>query len=269
MMRFRLSPLIVGAFVLLTACTGEVQKFEAQEVEGPPEVRLDVVEQHADQFESDVPERPAGSEEEQIAAAYILGTMQQNGYFARLDSVPVADLFRSTNVIAEPEGGGEDPDAVVVVPYGTGPDSPKNSEALGLFLELSRALNVAAPGHKVQFAALGAEYSDREGGSLGSRRLARFMLDEGQDPLVVQLVEVSSVSGDGFDAVGERADEFIEIAEDLECAGKESCSLAGEEKTFRVDPDVFEEAGFDRILIKGDVQKLGPALLQFLSELGD
>ena len=110
MLRFRLSPLFVGALLLLVGCcTGDVRKFEAQDVEGPPEVQLDVVEQHAEQFETDVPERPAGSEEEQIAAAYILGTLQQNGYFARLDSVPVADLFRSTNVIAEPEGGAEDP----------------------------------------------------------------------------------------------------------------------------------------------------------------
>ena len=264
MLRFRLSPLFVGAFLFLTACTGEVQKFEAQDVEGPPEVQLDVVEQHAEQFETDVPERPAGSEEEQIAAAYILGTLQQNGYFARLDSVPVADLFRSTNVIAEPEGGAEDPDAIVVVPYGTGPGAPENSEAIGLFLELSRALNVAAPGHRVQFAALGAEYSDREGGSLGSRRLARFLLDEGRDPLVIQLVDVSSDAERSFKAYGAGSDEANQIMLDL--AGAEDGVLTQELLT--IDPDVFKDAGLDRMLVVGEPETAGPVLLRFLSELG-
>ena len=264
MLRFRLSPLLVGAFLFLTACTGEVQKFEAQDVEGPPEVRLDVVEQHAEQFETDVPERPAGSEEEQIAAAYILGTLQQNGYFARLDSVPVADLFRSTNVIAEPEGGAEDPDAIVVVPYGTGSGAPENSEAIGLFLELSRALNVTAPGHRVQFAALGAEYSERGGGSLGSRRLARFLLDEGRNPLVIQLTDVRAGQGQPFKAYGEGSDEANRIM--LEVQGDPGGALTDEMLT--IDPDVFAEAGFDRMLVVGEPETAGPVLLRFLSEVG-
>ena len=266
MSSFRFAPALAGVLLCATAaCTSEVQKFEAQEVQGPPEVRLDVVEQHADQFESDVPQRPAGSEEEQIAAAYILGTLQQNGYFARLDPVPVADLFRSTNVIAEPEGGAEDPDAVVVVPYGTGPGSPENSEALGLFLELSRALNVVAPGHKVQFAAVGAEYSEREGGSLGSRRLARFMLDEDQDPLVIQLTDVRAGQGQPFKAYGEGSDEANGIM--LELRGDPGGALTDEMLT--IDPDVFAEAGFDRMLVIGEPGTAGPVLLRFLSEIGD
>jgi len=263
MSRFRFAPVVAGVLLCsLAACTGDVRKFEAQDVEGPPEVQVDVVEQHAEQFQTDVPERPAGSEEEQIAAAYILGTLQQNGYFARLDPVPVADLFRSTNVIAEPEGGAEDPDAIVVVPYGTGPDSPDNNEAIGLFLELSRALNVAAPGHKVQFAALGAEYSDREGGSLGSRRLAKFLVDEGQDPLVIQLIDVSSDASQPFKAYGDRADEANQVMLDITGGN----SLTDEMRT--VDPDVFAKAGFERMLVVGDPETAGPVLLQFLSELG-
>jgi hypothetical protein len=265
MLSFRFAPAVAGVLLCAAvACSPDVRKFEAQDVEGPPEVQVDVVDQHAEQFETDVPERPAGSEEEQIAAAYILGTLQQNGYFARLDPVPVADLFRSTNVIAEPEGGGEDPDAIVVVPYGTGPDSPDNNEAIGLFLELSRALNVAAPGHKVQFAALGAEYSDREGGSLGSRRLAKFLMDEGQDPLVIQLVDISA-EGSSFVATGPGADDLDEIEQDIEGGAsttqRNSIHLEG--------PDVFSAAGFDRILVQGGSEILGPVLLQFLSELGD
>jgi hypothetical protein len=263
MRRHRFAPAIAGVLLLAgVACTGEVQKFEAQDVEGPPEVQVDVVEQHAEQFETDVPERPAGSEEEQIAAAYILGVLQQNGYFARLDSVPVADLFRSTNVIAEPEGGEENPDAIVVVPYGTGPGSPENSEAIGLFLELSRAFNVASPGHKVQFAAVGAEYADEEGGSLGSRRLARFLLDEEQDPLVIQLVDISADASPSFKAYGDRADEANQIMLDL--TGGEGITLEDR----NVDPDVFAEAGFERMLVVGEPGAIGDVLLQFLPELG-
>jgi hypothetical protein len=260
----RLAPAIAGAVVcVLGGCTGEVQKFEAQEVEGPPEVRITVVEQHAEQFRLDVPDRPAGSEEEQIAAAYILGVMQQNGYFARLDSVPVADLFRSTNVIAEPEGGAEDPAAIVVVPYGTGPGSPDNNEALGLFLELGRALNVAAPGHQVQFAAVGAEYAREGGEALGSRRLARFLLDEDQDPLVIQLVEIRGSATFSFKAYGDGAEEANRIM--LELTGGNVLT----DEALTVEPDVFSEAGFERMLVVGEPETAGRVLLQFLADLGD
>jgi len=259
----RLAPLTAGAFLCLVgACTGDVQKFEAQEVEGPPEVQISVVEQHAEQFHLDVPDRPAASEEEQIAAAYILGVMQQNGYFARLDSVPVADLFRSTNVIAEPEGGAEDPAAIVVVPYGTGPGSPDNNAALGLFLELGRALNVAAPVHKVQFAAVGAEYAGEGGEALGSRRLARFLLDEGQDPLVIQLVEISESATFSFKAYGDGAEEANRIM--LELTGGNV--LTDEART--VKPDVFADAGFERMLVVGEPETAGEVLLGFLADLG-
>ncbi|MGH2755098.1 MAG: hypothetical protein ACRDLB_11780 [Actinomycetota bacterium] len=259
---FRLVP-FVGALLLTVACSGDVQRFEAQEVPGPPTVQIEVVEQHAEQFETDVHERPAGSEEEQIAAAYILGVLQQNGYFGRLDSVPVENLFRSTNVIAEPEGGGDDPAAIVVVPYGTGEDSPPNSAAIGLFLELARALNVAAPGHSVQFATVGAEYADVGSGALGSRRLARFLLDEERDPLVVQLVDISSDAERPFKAYGDAADEVNQIM--LDVTGDEGIT----QEALDVDPDVFEEAGFRRMLVIGRPDVAGPVLLRFLEEVGD
>ena len=225
-------------------------------------MQVDVVEQHADQFDDRGTRTTGGIRGGAGRGGLHPGALQQNGYFARLDPVPVADLFRSTNVIAEPEGGEEDPDAIVVVPYGTGPESPDNSEAIGLLLELSRALNVAAPGHKVQFAAVGAEYSDEEGGSLGSRRLARFMLDEDQDPLVIQLVEISPEAELTFKAYGDRADEANRVM--LDMTGGDV--LTDEARS--LDPDVFAAAGFQRMLVVGEPETVGPVLLQFLSELG-
>ena len=250
-----------GAFLcagtlLLAACGGEQVPFQQPEVDGPPEVRLDAAIEHAEQFATDVPERPAGSGEEQAAAAYILGTLQQNGYFARLDAVPVEDLFRSTNVVAQPAGGAE-PDAMVVVPYGTGPGAPKEEYALGLFLELARALNVTAPGHKVHFVALGAEFTDVEGGHLGSRRLARFVLDEKQDPFVIELGEVTT--GSGFRAEGDREDQLNVAAGDG--------SVGSSDAVLR-SVDVFKAAGFERVLVSGGLEDVAPALLQFLAEFG-
>ena len=239
---------------LVTACSGEQVPFERPEVDGPAEVRLDVVMDHAEQFASDVPDRPAGSGEEQAAAAYILGTLQQNGYFARLDAVPVEDLFRSTNVVAQPAGGAE-PEVMVVVPYGTGPGAPEEEYALGLFLELARALNVTAPGHKVHFVALGAEFTDVEGGHLGSRRLARFVLDEEQDPFVVELGELTT--GGGFQAEGDREDE-LNVA-----AGGGSDTSSG---ALLRSVDVFKAAGFERVLVSGGLDDVGPALLEFLAD---
>jgi hypothetical protein len=246
---------VAGLLTLtLAACGGEQVPFEAPEVDGPPEVEIAVALGHAEQFETDVPDRPAGSGEEQAAAAYILGTLQQNGYFARLDAVPVEDLFRSTNVVAQPAGGAE-PDAMVVVAYGTGPGAPDDPLALGLFLELARALNVAAPGHKVQFVALGAEFTDVEGGHLGSRRLARFLLDEEQEPFIVELGDITT--GGGFKAGGDRAGS-------LEALAPGASPDAGSTALLR-DPDVFGAAGFERALVSGGIEDVARVLLEFLS----
>ena len=245
----------LGLLILaFTACGGEQVPFETPDVDGPPEVEVEVALGHAEQFETDVPNRPAGSGEEQAAAAYILGTLQQNGYFARLDAVPVEDLFRSTNVVAQPAGGAE-PAAMVVVPYGTGPGAPDDSLALGLFLELARALNVAQPDHKVQFVALGAEFTDVEGGHLGSRRLARFLLDEAQKPFIVELGAITT--GDGFMAAGDRAGSLKSLAPG---EGPDAGSTA-----LLRDPDVFGAAGFERALVSGGLEDVARVLLEFLS----
>lgn len=250
--------ILVSVILPTAACGGEQVPFERPEVSGPPEVRLDVVLDHARQFASDVPSRPAGSGEEQAAAAYILGILQQNGYFARLDAVPVEDLVRSTNVVAQPAGGGE-AEAMVVVPYGTGPGAPDQNIALGLLLELARALNVASPAHKVQFVALGAEFAEVEGGHLGSRRLARFVLDEEQDPFVVALGEITQ--GRGIAARGDRSDELSAFAPD----GSDISVLDDE----ALAPDVFGSAGFERVVVAGGLEDVAPALLAFLADASE
>jgi hypothetical protein len=253
----RLLVVLPFAVALLSgACISETERFATPEVSGPPEIRLDVVADHAEQFDTDLAERPAGSEEEQAAATYLLGTLQQNGYFVRLESVPVADLFRSTNLIAQPAGGDE-PETVVVVPYGTGEGIAPNGTEVGLFLELARALNVRDPDHKVWFVAVGAEYSEEGGGNLGSRRLARFLLDEDEDPLVVQL----NLDDEGFKAYGDLAGDANAIRREL----------LGEEGTIETDelmtpqPDVFKEAGFDRLYVVGEPELTGEVLLEFLA----
>ncbi|MFP5299544.1 MAG: hypothetical protein ACLGHL_11210 [Actinomycetota bacterium] len=254
-MRLRFLPLAL-IVILAPACSREVTQFETPDVAGPPLVQMDVAREHARQFDGDVPEREGGSQEEQAAAAYLTGTLQQNGYFVRLDAVPVADVVRSTNLIAQPSGAPE-PQVVVTLPYDTDEQHPSSGLALGVFLELSRALNVVEPHHAVHFVALGAEYSDESGGSLGSRRLARFMLDEGWDPLVIQLVDIEEGASPAVS--GDRADELVRTMTAMSGPFVEFDS-----GSIEVDPDVFEAAGFERMLVTGDPEKLGEVLLDYL-----
>lgn len=249
---------LVACSLLLSAaaCAPQVEQFETPDVAGPSTIQMDVAREHAEQFDEDVPERPAGSQEEQAAAGYLTGHLQQNGYFVRLDAVPVADVVRSTNIIAQPSGAPV-PEVAVLLPYDTSASEPSEGLALGVFLELTRALNVVEPRHAVHFIALGAEFSNESGGSLGSRRLARFMLDEGWEPLVIQLVDIEpgvspSVSGD-------RAEELVETM--TAATGPFVSFDSGDVK---VDPDVFGAAGFERMVVSGDPEKLGEVLLDYL-----
>lgn len=245
-----------GALLLGVSCTGGgAGRPAAPEVTGPAAVRSEVVAEHAEQFDVDLQLRPAGSEEEQAAAAYILGILQQNGYFVRLESVPVADLFTSTNVIAQPASG-DDPGVMVVLPYSNSGDVPSNGLALGLFLEVARAQNVADPQHPVQFVAVGAEYAEAEGGSLGSRRLAQLLLDEDKDPFIIQIIGITQ-SGP-FQATGDRADEAMAVAEELGATGDTPL------KDLPLEPDVFKSAGFERLVVSGGVDAVGEVLLEFL-----
>jgi hypothetical protein len=180
--------------------------------DGPPDVRPSIIDEHAEQFDEDLPERRAGSQQEFAAATYLTGHLQRAGYEVRLASVPFKDLVRSTNVVALPPGG-EPISAVVAVLYDTGPDTPPNGRDLGLFLELARALRVRAPGHHVQFVALGAETTGESGGNLGSKILASELQDSDPVPPVVALIEVP---GGGFSASGPGGDELDQISSRLD-----------------------------------------------------
>jgi hypothetical protein len=119
-------------------------------------VQADVVDDHAAQFDDSLDDRLAGSQQEFAAATYILGHLQTAGYVPLLDPVPVQDLVRSTNVVAEPPSG-ERPQVVVTVAYDTRPESRPAGAALGLWLELARSLYARDREHAVEFVALGAE----------------------------------------------------------------------------------------------------------------
>lgn len=184
---------------LLAACSGDAgNPRPISSPVGPPEIQPDVVAQHAAQFEDDLPQRPAGSQQEFAAATYITAHLQQAGYVVELDAVPVEDLVRSSNVIALPPSG-EKPEIVVTVAYDTG-RTAGSATTIGTFLELARALRVAVPDHSVEFVALGAELTEVNGGSLGSRRLIKVFLDEGVRPEIVVIVELRDDIGAQFAA---------------------------------------------------------------------
>lgn len=208
-------PGVVLALVGLgsVACTsgGDGASSARPQAEGPAEVRPEVIDEHARQFDQDLPEREAGSQQEFAAATYITGHLQRAGYGVRLASVPFKDLVRSTNVVALPPGGG-DVTAVVTVLYDTTTGAPANGRAIGLFLELARALRVAEPDHNVEFVALGAEVTAQDGGNLGSRALAAELADLDEPPPVIGLLEVDS---GGFRAPGPAGDELNRIATEL------------------------------------------------------
>ncbi|HVF52767.1 MAG TPA: hypothetical protein VNC78_04075 [Actinomycetota bacterium] len=181
--------LLVLSIITLGACSSEAPPRPAVQATGAATVSADVVASHAAQFDGELAERPAGSQAELAAATYILAHLQQAGYVARLDAVPVEDLVRSTNVVTLAE---DDSAPLVVVAYDTpssgGDPRVAGGGAVGLFLELARAVAVAAPETSVSFAAVGAESATVTGGNLGSRRLARILQENGGDPKLVILL---------------------------------------------------------------------------------
>jgi hypothetical protein len=168
--------------LLLSACLRTpTSDGEVRVPEGPPTIDLDVVRQHAEQFDVDVPDRPPGSQHEIAAASYIFGHLQLAGYSGRLDRVPVENTLNSTNVVSFPPNGSE-PRYLVAVAYDTDPSGRQQTgRELGVFLEVARALTVAEPDHSVAFVAMGAESDDNR----GSRRLAQFLLDEDLEPSIL------------------------------------------------------------------------------------
>ncbi|HWC13263.1 MAG TPA: hypothetical protein VG929_01550 [Actinomycetota bacterium] len=240
--------------VLLAGCVRAVP-YEGDEprLQGPPEVQLDVVHRHARQFDVEVPDRRAGSQQELAAGSYILGHLQLAGYAPRLDRVPVGDAVNSTNVVAFPPGGGE-PEFVVTVPY----DSPRSGDhsygtEIGIFLEVARALMVADPEHRVGFVALGAESADHR----GTRRLARFLLDEGVGPSVISLSGVRS---------GPRAEDGVVVwGACQEGHAIESSALSRRCEEPVDNDDVITAAGFEHTWIGGDPEPLARELFGFLT----
>jgi len=216
---------------------------------GPPEPRPAVIERHAAQFADELPERPPGSNEEQVAASYVLGFLQQAGYPGRLDGVPFADLVRSTNVIGTPPQGAA-PEYLVAVPHGTPPDA----HSIGVFLEVARALTVRDGFHSVEFVSLGAEFAEQEAGTLGSRAMASLLSEESFEPQVIYLSPV--LSGDGFYARGPLAGEF-----DPEVPANEPPL----NQVARAAAEAFENEGFEATLVDGDPVEVAVTLLEFLS----
>ena len=253
----RALPLIL---LTLSSCvSGGTPRPEATPL-GPPTIDPAAIEAHADQFEEEVPEREAGTQQEFAAATYITGHLQQAGYVVEFDAVPVANTVRSTNVVALPPST-ENPTHLVAIAY----DSGSDPEALGAFLEVARALRADVPDHSVEFVALGAENAEVGGGALGSRRLVQVLKDRELDPEVIQIV------GAGEDVWS--ADGPIEA--DFMCDGKVggggggprspgSSSLCGGTST-EVAFDTFSEAGFERSLIAAPAETLATFLLDYLS----
>lgn len=189
---------------------------------------MESIERHAAQFDEELDPRPAGSQEEFLAATYILGHLQQAGYVPLLDAVPVGNLVRSTNVVAPPPSD-VDMTIVLAVAYDSGPRAASTGEAIGLWLELARAVQVRDPDHTAGFVAMGADRTEDD--QLGSRRLAKFLVDEDLDPVVVTFGAV-----DGGDAT---------LADPVD--------------------SVFERAGFEHRVASGSVASLGEVLLDLLT----
>jgi hypothetical protein len=239
------------------ACGSEGPATPVVAATGPPSVELDQVERHARQFDEDLPERPAGSQDEQAASVYLLGHLQQAGYLVLLDAVPVGNLVRSTNVVAAPPSGG-DPALVVAVPYDTAEGYPSNGIALGVFLEAARAMRVSLPDHSVQFVALGAERVTGEPGNLGSRRLAQELIDNDVDPTIVLIDRAGpDVS---FSARGPIAPEFLAAAESAGVPG-----TGTPPKPDRGD-EVWSRAGARFVYVSGRAEEVATALMQFLTD---
>ncbi|MEA2516745.1 MAG: hypothetical protein QOG16_583 [Actinomycetota bacterium] len=242
------------ALVSLPACLGSDATGVPPTPEGPPVIQYEVVRQHAEQFNVDVPDRPPGSQHETAAASYILGHLQLAGYSPRLDRVPVENTLNSTNVVAMPPNG-SDPEFLIAVPY----DTPlvgghfQSGREIGLFLELARSLTVADPDHSVAFAALGAETDDNR----GTRRLAQFLLDEEIEPSVI----LFRFREPTFES---------QMLVQGSCAGPNDISpysstlTDGDCTEWSTADNAITGAGFELTYVDGDIEELGRGLFEFL-----
>jgi hypothetical protein len=225
---------------------------------GTPEIRAAVVREHAAQFDDKLPDRPAGSQQELAAATYLVAHIARDGYVVRLDSVPVKNDVDSSNIEALAEGG-RNPRVIVTVSYDTAPHGSPGGEALGLWLELARAWLVRAPRSRIGFVALGAEHASVDGGQLGSRRLAKVLLDAHLKPLIVSLGRIDD-SG-SFSAFGYEAGELDNIAHGLGMAVVRGAIAPPSAR----HEDVMAEAGLHHVTVAGGFEDVGRVLLHFLA----
>lgn len=262
--RLRLRLLACGLAAVATACTGvgaDRSEREQTVPQGPAEVRLDVVDDHAKQFDEELPDRGAGTQQEFAAATYITAHLQDAGYRVALRSVPFKDLVRSTNVVALPPGGG-DPGVVVTVAYDATSSSPDLGRDIGLFLELARAAKVADPDHDVEFVALAAELTGLGQGNLGSRALALELEELEPTPVVVALMEVTS---GGFRAPGPAGDDLNEIALSLDIPPARPLTESILPVHLR-GTAIFAEAGIQHAVAAGGPQEIADVMLEFLAD---
>ena len=243
---------VVATLVLAGCSSGTTQPSEVDPT-GPPSVRAGVVSAHAEQFDEELADRPAGSQQEQAASEYVLAHLQQAGYFVQLDAVPVANLVESTNLVALPPGG-EDATRAVVVAYDADESTTESGETIGVFLEVARALYALDRDHRVEFVALGADQTENH---LGSRRLAQQLIEQERDLDLITLAP----GMERFGASGA-------LAEGIASAARE----VGVDEMPPVDPelvggvDVFAEAGFDSAVVGGPASDVGRVLLEYLDD---
>lgn len=244
--------LLLATALLMTTCSPRTVSPSRPARTGPSSIRMDVVKQWGRWFDLRDPHRSAGTDGELVASSYLLGRLEQAGYLVRLDPVPVGNLLHSTNVIAEPPSG--TPSIVVVVSYDTGSSAPSDGLALGMFLELARALRARVPDHSVEFAALGAEHTTVNGGQVGARSLIELLKPLQHKPRIIRVGPISGAA----DAVSVR--------------GPSSRAIAGRARgvavPVRASPvlqdDVFVQAGYSETVLSGNVA-LGRVLLTYLA----
>jgi hypothetical protein len=248
--------------IVVSACSEGASPRPVVEPTGPPQLRSEVIQRHVEEFGSVLADRRAGTAGEGAASAYVLGHLQQAGYVVLLDSVPLADLIRSTNIVAQPPSG-DAPEVVVAVPYDEPPpgsSARSYDEALALMLELARALRVSNPDHSVEFVALGAEFVADGGalnGRLGSRRLAQSLLDSGASPLIVLL--------DTGSPTPRLRGDVPSGLEDVTTEGQGEDPSPGEGMGPGTSAEVFRRAGFDVVVVAGPLADVGAMLLRYLS----
>lgn len=245
---------VLLALLALVSCTANETPRPAASPSGPPAIEADAIEAHSRQFADELPDRVAGSQQEFAATTYVTAHLQQAGYVVEFDSVPVENTVRSTNVVALPPST-EDPLYLVASAYdGSGP-----APAVGVFLELARALRASVPEHSIEFVALGAEDSAVPDGPLGTRRMIKLLQDRELTPRVIFLTNLDPPAE--FKAYGADADELHTLAYGKDVALTQELLVAP-------GSDLFAKAGFDTTLVAGDPGRVGQILLRFLANEG-